>query len=83
MGERVAVALCLFTQRACFIEYPVVGLDPSPRCKAEAVEHAQVAEHLQPHSCCSQSAEVQAPELVGRQYVVLVAVEGDAPVTLG
>src|SRR4029077_12025809 len=72
-------------ERACFIEYPVVGTRPlaSFRCGAEAVEHAQVVEYLQSHSCCPQSAEVQAPELVGRQYVVLVAVEGDTSVACG
>lgn len=72
-------------ERACFIEYPVVGIGPvaSFCCGAEAVEHAQVVEHLQPHGCCPQPAEVQPPELVGRRYVMLVVVKGDVPVTLG
>jgi hypothetical protein len=90
--ERVGTAVVQFAaldalvigdeERPAFIEYPVVGqrslaaLSRGP----ESVEHAQVVERLQSSSRASRFREVQTADLVGRQDVMLVAVQGDTPV---
>jgi hypothetical protein len=47
------------------------------------IEHSQLVEELQPRPCCSPAGEVKPSDLIGRENVMLVAVEGDLTIPLG
>jgi hypothetical protein len=72
-------------QRASFVRDPVVGVRAFARSCAwtEAIEHPQLVEQLQASSRGSQSVEVQTLELICREDVMLVTVNGDLPIAIG